>query len=505
METQVRLPYKLRKRLLSSFIIIIVLMASLNLASLFWSGTYYKNLSGKLVQHVGIHRISMEFIAIPETLGNYISSGNSEYISQTLQRLDYVQEQLSILQASSEFRSMLYYQLSDAMNMVSTLKSQVNELVVNYVNGRPMIYIRDQENTIERHIGYIQAELSKVNSTYMEGIQEFYSGFSQTMGMVVRITIMITGILMLLSIIIARRFTLSISQPIHMLALTMLKFGKGDLDVVIEPVKTDDEISVLIDSFNNMSRRIRRLIHGIREKAEVEKLLKSQELVNLESQRLLRESELALLQSQINPHFLFNTLNTISAVAQIEEAPETESLISNLSTMLRYNLKNQNEMVRLEQEVEVVRSYMHIQRTRFGDKVSYVEKIDPTTLQELVPSMLLQPLVENAIKHGLEPVGRRGKVEMNIERTSEDALRIIIRDDGKGIEEDTIAKLYGTKPSGTEKPLGIYNVLRRLELCYGNRHLSIKKGYPTGTICTIEIPTRTVAVFNGVSDGTPEV
>lgn len=498
------LPYRLRKRLLSSFLIIIALMVTMHMISLFWSGTYYRSLSDKLVRHVGIHDISVQFIAIPETLSNYISSGNSEYVLQIQDRLDHVQQQIDFLKQKSEYRSTLYYQLNDVSNMVKNLSEQIDMLVVDHIAGRPLIYVRDQENTIHRHIGYIQEELSQVNSTYMESIQAFYSGFSEMMGMVVRITLLVTIILVIVSMAIARRFTLSVSRPIHTLALTMLQFGKGDLEATIEPVHTHDEISVLIDSFNQMGRRIKRLIQGIREKAEIEKQLKSQELINQESQRLLRESELALLQSQINPHFLFNTLNTISTIAQIEESPQTEQLINNLSTLLRYNLKNQNEMVKLEQEIMVVRSYMHIQQTRFGEKITFIEDLDPDTFEELVPSMLLQPLIENAIKHGLEPVGRKGTVELHIKKVSDQQIRITIRDDGKGIDPEIIAQLYTEKPSGCEKPLGLYNVLRRLELCYGSRPLTVTRREPRGTECTITLPTRTIEMINESVDDTPE-
>ncbi len=498
MEKQIHLPYKLRNQLLSLFIVIIVLLATLNVGSLFWSGTYYKSLSNKLNQHVDIYQVSTELITIQEVLGNYISSGNKDYIQELYPYLTYIQQQIADLKASSRYRSTLYYQLHDVSNMVTTLKQQIDKLIGDYTAGRPMIYVRDQENTIHRHIGYIEGELFKVNSTYMESIQESYTGFSQTMGMVIRITLFVTLGLVLLSTFIARQFTLSISRPIHTLALTMLQFGRGNLDVAIEPIKNNGEISILINSFNSMSGRIRRLIHGIREKAEIEKQLKHQEYINQETQRLLRESELALLESQINPHFLFNTLNTISVIAQIEESPQTEQLILNLSTMLRYNLKNQNEMVKLGQELAVVRSYMHIQQTRYGDKISYIEDLDPETLDVLVPSMLLQPLIENAIKHGLEPLGRKGTVEMYIKRISDEYIQVTVRDDGKGIDQVVIDRLYSEKPSGNEKPLGLYNVLRRLELCYGEKPLSVQRRNPQGTECIINLPIHINEFFDDI-------
>jgi len=481
---------------------IIVLMAVMNIASVFWTATYYHQLSGKLENQVELHKVSINFLTLLETLSNYISSGNSNYKEDVTEILGNVAADIQLLQKGSTYHSPLYYQLSDLTNMVNSVTDKINHLYLDYSGGLPRIYIRDQMNSIERHVGYIENELAKINTTYMENLQQFYSGFSRTMINVIRLSIGIILLLVLISILIASKFASSVSQPIHTLATTMLAFGRGDLDASIEPIKTNDEIAILIDSFNSMGSRIKRLVNSIQEKAKIEQQLKLKEIENQETLRLLKESELALLQSQINPHFLFNTLNTISAIAQLEEAPQTNQLICNLSTLLRYNLKNQNEMVMLEQEIVAVRSYMNIQQMRYGDKISYIEYIDPETFGELVPSMLLQPLIENSIKHGLEPLARKGKVELHINKLANGVIRIIVRDNGRGIEQEVIDYLNSLSMFNTEeltvtsealkqkKPLGMYNVLRRLELSYGEKPIIIKRLQPEGTECIINLPLK---------------
>jgi sensor histidine kinase YesM len=496
------LPNKLRWRLLLNFLMIILLMAIMNVSTISWTSTNYHKLSDELAYHLELHRISIDFIILEEALGSYISSGNQAYKDDVATSLSNIRLEMGFLQKESAYRSPLYYHLYDITNMVSSLTGQINRLYSDYSRGVSRIYIRDQMNSIERHVGYIESELAKVNTIYMDNLQQFYGSFSQTMLFVIRLSLAIILFLVLISILIASRFTNSISQPIHTLATTMLAFGRGDLDASIKPINNNDEISILIDSFNSMGSRIKRLVHSIQEKAKIERQLKLQEIEHQETLRLLRESELARLQSQINPHFLFNTLNTISAVAQIETAPQTNQLIYSLSTLLRYNLKNQNEMVMLEQEIVAVRSYMSIQQMRFGDKITYLEFIDPDTFGELVPSMLLQPLIENSIKHGLEPLARKGKVELHINELPEGVIRIIVRDDGRGIEQDVIdyldslsmfntsGSVVASKELKQRRPLGMYNVMRRLELSYGETPIVVKRLHPEGTECTITLPLR---------------
>jgi two-component system, sensor histidine kinase YesM len=493
---QIVLPYRLRRRLLSSFLAIIVLLAGLNAVTLFWSGTYYIDLSGKLEQQVAIHEVSLRLRSVSEEVGSFISSSNPAYMDQIDDNFAFIENQLAGLSQQVELRSMMYYQLIDLQSMAGSLLEDIKLMGTNLTHGQPMIYIRNQEGSINRHIGYIENELAQLNSSYMDRIQNFYSGFARQMSIVVRSIIILTLTLVIISFFIARSFTLSVSRPIHALALHLISFGKGDLETVMGSTRSRDEIAVLVDSFNQMVKRIRLLILDIQQKADIEKRLKSEELANQETRRLLRESELALLQSQINPHFLFNTLNIISSLSQLENAPQTEKVISNLSNLLRCSLKNQNELVKIEREVEIIRSYMSIQQVRFGNKIVYKEAVDPSLLQDVIPSMLLQPLVENAVKHGLEPISRTGIIELQIRNVDEEHFEISIRDNGVGISEAAAAAAVTPPAEGSDQAIGLRNVARRLELRYGKKVLSIRKDSPQGTgqgtgqgtVCTITLP-----------------
>lgn len=238
-----------------------------------------------------------------------------------------------------------------------------------------------------------------------------------------------------------------------------------------------------------MITKIKELIEEINTKADVEKKLHEQQIKNLEMSTLLNQSELKFLQSQINPHFLFNTMNSISALALMEGAEETKRMIENLSSILKYNLKRNNEKSTLRDELKIVESYLYIQQARFGSRIKFVLDIDESVMDYPVPGMILQPLVENAIIHGLEPMEEEGLLELSIKDMRTKVL-IRIRDNGVGMSEERLAVIRENMNKCTEANtnIGISNVMRRLELMYGRNAAEIRSVLGQGTEVCIMLP-----------------
>lgn len=201
----------------------------------------------------------------------------------------------------------------------------------------------------------------------------------------------------------------------------------------------------------------------------------------LESQQLrLNEARLAALTSQINPHFLFNTLNSVSALIRTNPA-EARNVVYKLSSILRRLLKNTENLTPLREELSFIDNYMAIELVRFGDKLRYVTEIAPETLNHMVPSMLLQPIVENSIRHGLSSKVDGGIIRVRT-RLTENRLHILVEDDGIGIPEAKLATLF-------EQGIGVSNVNERLKVLFGNEYrmwIDSKPG--EGTRTGIEIP-----------------
>jgi sensor histidine kinase YesM len=253
------------------------------------------------------------------------------------------------------------------------------------------------------------------------------------------------------------------------------------------------ELNILGQTFNLMKKNIRNYIQELKEKSELENKLNQEKMENIEKERLLKESQLLNLQMQMDPHFLFNTLNTVSRTAMFENAAETQNLIIAISKIMRYNLDHKGKMVEFKKEIEVLKAYLTIQETRFKEQMDF-EIITEGNLDQIeIPPMIIQPIVENSIIHGLADTDSEGRVIIEIKRFS-NKVEIRVRDNGIGIESEKLNKILTEQPQNREKnereSLGILNVIKRLKLHYGKNLLKINSKVKQGTEVIIEIPIK---------------
>ncbi len=212
----------------------------------------------------------------------------------------------------------------------------------------------------------------------------------------------------------------------------------------------------------------------------------------LEQQQLrLNEARLAALSSQINPHFLFNTLNSVASLIRINP-DQARQVVYKLSKILRRLLRQQENLVPLGEELAFIEDYLSIEMVRFGDKLRFLKEVDPDTLDLLVPSMLLQPLIENSIRHGLASKVDGGTIRVR-SRRSENQLQIVVEDDGVGIPESQLARMF------EQGGIGVNNVNERLKVLYGdNYRMWIDSRPGEGTSTGIEIPEQVSGTVVGV-------
>ena len=250
------------------------------------------------------------------------------------------------------------------------------------------------------------------------------------------------------------------------------------------------ELNILGQTFNLMKNNIRKYIKELKEKSELENKLNQEKMENIEKERLLKESQLLNLQMQMDPHFLFNTLNTVSRTAMFENAAETQNLIIAISKIMRYNLDHKGKMVELKKEIEVLKAYLTIQETRFKEQMDFEINTAGNLEGIKIPPMIIQPIVENSIIHGLADTDSEGRVIIKIERLS-DKVKIKISDNGVGIESEKLNDILNARHQNSEnerKSLGILNVIKRLKLHYGEDILKINSTVNKGTEVIIEIP-----------------
>ena len=201
----------------------------------------------------------------------------------------------------------------------------------------------------------------------------------------------------------------------------------------------------------------------------------------LEAQQLrLNEARLTALTSQINPHFLFNTLNSVSSLIRTNP-DQARSVVYRLSSILRRLLRNTDNLTPLREELAFIDNYMNIEMVRFGEKLRFVKEIEPDTLDRMVPSMLLQPIIENSIRHGLSSKVDGGMIRVR-SWLADGKLQLVVEDDGIGIPEARLATLF-------EQGIGVSNVNERLKVLFGQDYrmwIDSKPG--EGTRTGIEIP-----------------
>ncbi len=276
---------------------------------------------------------------------------------------------------------------------------------------------------------------------------------------------------LIICILLAVLITRSIFRPIKNLVSCMNQVEKGDLSVRVDYHRWD-ELGLLGKSYNKMIDQVRELLTKI-----------------VDKQNQLREFEIKALQAQINPHFLYNTLDSIKWLAKINGVNEISVMVTQLGKLLRSSISHDDEMVSVAASIKNIDSYLSIQKIRYGGKFEVYFNVDPRIEEYPIPKLILQPLVENAVLHGLENKKGNGSVTINGFKKGNELIFEII-DDGVGIDTEKVKAINaGHDFSFTSSSIGIQNVNRRVKLYYGDKyglHVMSKKN--AGTKIILRMP-----------------
>lgn len=289
---------------------------------------------------------------------------------------------------------------------------------------------------------------------------------------IVIITILLLSILYIFIVYVIVK---QVTYPLYRLQAEMNKVKDLNYDVNRSKLKKGSKEIIQLDAtFNEMMRRIRYL---------ADKLLQEQENQ--------RKSELKALQNQINPHFLYNTLDSIIYMIDKGENQKAEEMIVALSKFFRISISRGKAIIPLKDEVEHVRNYLLIQKIRFGDQFTYSINVDPSLYQYSCIKLILQPLVENAIEHGLNDNESGGQIEI-IGTQNESYIILKIKDNGYGISEDKLEQIYKSfHDDSIHQGVGLKNVYQRIKIYYGEEaDIKIDSLFDEGTIISIYIPKK---------------
>ncbi|MFF2907243.1 sensor histidine kinase [Paenibacillus sp. NPDC057934] len=332
--------------------------------------------------------------------------------------------------------------------------------------------------------GYDLKENRLVYQTHLKGTDWTLVGVSSLDGLqqirmqLMKSFIMVGAALLILILVTSPWIAKSMTRPIHRLEQAMQQVESGLLAISV-PETGVTEVQGLARHFNSMVLEIRQLLKDIETK-----------------ERALRLHELSVLHSQINPHFLYNTLDTIVWMAEFQDTERVISTTKALAEFFQLSLSGGEEFTTIEKEMAHVSKYLIIQKERYGDKLSYELRYDPALSDLIIPKIILQPMVENAIYHGIREKNGPGSLEISCGRTVEGSVQFIIKDDGAGfdpaiLEADTGASGQEPVPQVRSKlgGIGIHNVDERLKLYYGQNYgVTITSAPGQGTEVKIVIP-----------------
>jgi two-component system sensor histidine kinase YesM len=503
METNIKLqtgrPFSIRWKMIINFLVFMVLIIFIGIYMNLGLKMSARFFIGILDEYKSLEVISRKIYAVKYYTDNYLTEGNYASLDKCLaanaelhEEADRITDHLHAMDNQEKYYRYLdlsmYLASLNRLSEMTVMARRENRMETAYENDYKMTEAADLTNK------YVRSLMSQ-NTTWGS---ERYRLISRQTKKIEYIAYLLALVIGLLSITFCINFSLGITQPLEQMVKNAEKIASGNFKVGAVQAESNDEMQIITRVFNRMSRNIHDLFNEIQEKAKLERQLKEEKMRNLEVTNLLRESEIQMLQAQMNPHFLYNTLNAISQVAILEDAAETGDLIKAVARLLRYNLRSLDRPVTVQDEVDNIKEYIYIMGVRYGEHIHCELSVSGNLEKYLIPCMILQPLIENAYLHGVAGLTeRKGQITVAI-RDEGAQLHVIVSDNGVGIAADKMEQVLHqdsleipfSKTSQVDSTgLGLANIRKRLRLFYRRDNLVTISSHPgLGTQITLKLP-----------------
>lgn len=370
--------------------------------------------------------------------------------------------------------------LQSLLRSIDTLEDRVNDIKLNKeADGQYEESIDMLNNDIYILTELIQDDIQQYIYYQTRSIEQLKIRLNEEVEHVIFISILFGAGIVVAVILTASALLNSITKPIQELCRITSQIAEGNFSDRAK-MQTGDELEVLSDSVNDMSENLEVMVHQIKE-----------------DERKMRHAELRLLQEQINPHFLYNTLDTIVWLIEGDDPDKAVDVVVALSEFFRLVLSKGKEYISIREEKEHIRGYLEIQQVRYRDILDYEIDIGPELYQYKILKLTLQPLVENSLYHGIKYKRAKGKIwitgkMLHGEKGGEDRILLCVQDSGVGMDEEELKRLREeiNRPcKETEKGFGLANVNERIRMNFGMEYgMTIESEKGTGTKVSIVIP-----------------
>lgn len=447
----------------------------LSLNHLYVSTQTIQNLSTAItiVENEKIQLVKTEIANVRETLQQIYSKLEDHYIREVIDFCCTVETYLD--------------QTEEMVDFIVTKRS--GEDALNSFDILNLSGFKKLKKKAEETNSYITKCFQDVYLANLHHTEEAQSSIANIRLIMNLIQILIMLNVLWLCLFFLKRVVRGISKSISQLAAFTKDFSENPATTYRVTIATGDEIQSFAESFNKMVDQIQTQITLLEETAHIKEKLAAVEMENLRVICDRKSSELKFLHSQINYHFLFNSLNMIVQTAILEEAPDTAYLLTTIAEILRYNLGKLTTTVSLSDELENIKKYLIIQQYRFDDRLSVDINIENQCLRQQLPCMILQPLIENAVTHGIGPKVEGGQIRLRIFHKKQ-LCCIEIEDNGVGIPDGKLEQIKKKclEKSESSSSIGIKNVYKRLVIFYQQDIGFDILSSPSGTLIRIELP-----------------
>lgn len=472
----------LQAKISSIYVVANIFVFLANMLLLFGINSMSNELEKVYHENLTLNTLSESLNSVQDNMTEYLNSKTTESLENY-----YRSEQTynaMIQEMTDEVSSITFKRMERNIKNMSQQYLVMTSQAIETKRGRNVEKYRvNYENATEIY-KYINSYIYGLNIERFATNSQNYNELSAVFRMFEYVSMMIMAIVIIANVMIIIKFTQNMIHPLKVLSDFANEVAKGNLNVELMNIQSGDEIGVVTNAFNQMVVSIRQYIEEMKERIEVERLLKEKELL---MEAHLKDAQLKYLQAQINPHFLFNTLNAGAQLAMMEGADKTYEYVQRVATFFRYNVKKGNDTVTVREEINLNDNYIYILNVRFSGDIHYEKNIEEEWMDIPMPSMILQPIVENCVNHGIREMGDKGRIWLSVYEM-DGRVCISIGDNGRGMSQDKIEKIlngtYGESYfEGDSNGVALDNVIARLKLFTGCEHVMdiISEGEGMGT------------------------
>lgn len=479
----------IRNKLLVIFMIPTIMLLSINAYINAEINTMIDDISGIYASNTMLNELQISLTRVHRYLETFLDTRDTEAIE------GYLRNQQEFSNRLEQLNGRLLD--DDSMITQKNIRSISEEYIrtadraVEAKRGRNVVKYKEYYDDADRLFSYINSYIYSLNSRQLQCNSHNYEAlftslkYSETANLT--ILCMTSALVTLLVFLLTR----GITDPLQRLAEAAEQVANGSLVAEVSGPVANDEVGIVTAAFNQMVVSLKDNMEQARQRIALESAMKEKQLL---MEAHLKDTQLKYLQSQINPHFLFNTLNACAQLAMLEGADRTYTYVQNVADFYRYNVRKKDGVATLAEEIGLVDNYIYIINVRFSGEIHFIKEIEEGVTDVPMPAMILQPLVENSINHGLRDVDWEKKIWLSVYREN-NRICVSVRDNGIGISPEQTQSILNNDLNGNglqehTTGVGLRNVIGRLRLFYNRDDVMeiTSTGSGMGTEVAVFIP-----------------